>query len=156
MAGVNKVILVGHLGSDPEVRYPSSGTAVASFNIAISRSWNSRDGQRQEKTEWVKIVAWEKLAEICGQHLSKGRQVYVEGELQTREWTDKEGNKRKTTEVRARDVQFLGSKDGGGRRAGGEGSDRGGMQDGGSHSSSSSSESHTNYGPPPGEDDVPF
>lgn len=108
MASVNKVILIGNLGSDPEVRYTPSGAAVANFNIATNESWRDKNGQDQERTEWHKIVVWGKQAENCGEYLSKGRTVYVEGRLQTRDWTDKEGNKRYTTEIVANTIQFLG------------------------------------------------
>lgn len=107
-SGVNKVLLIGRLGGDPEVRYTSNGGAVANFNVATNESWTDKSGQKQERTEWHKVVVWGKLGELCGQYLSKGRQVYVEGRLQTREWTDKEGNKRYTTEIVAQNVQFLG------------------------------------------------
>ncbi|MBY0369141.1 single-stranded DNA-binding protein [bacterium] len=107
-SGVNKVILIGRLGSDPEVRYTSNGGAVANFNMATNESWMDKSGQKQERTEWHRIVIWGKLAELCGQYLSKGRQAYVEGRLQTRDWADKEGVKRYTTEVVAQTVQFLG------------------------------------------------
>jgi single-strand DNA-binding protein len=108
MASVNKVILVGNLGRDPEVRYTTSGTAVANFTMATTDRWNDQSGERKERTEWHRIVVWAKQAEIVGEYLRKGRQVYVEGSLQTREWTDREGNKRYTTEVRAQRVQMLG------------------------------------------------
>ena len=114
--GVNKVILIGHLGRDPEVRYTSSGGAVANFSIATTESWNDKSGQKQERTEWHKISVWGKLAELCGQYLNKGRQVYVEGRLQTREWNDKEGQKRYTTEIVAQNIQLLGGGQGGGQR----------------------------------------
>lgn len=114
---VNKVMLIGRLGSDPEVRYTSGGGAVANFSMATNDTWTDKSGQRQERTEWHRIVVWGKTAELCGQYLSKGRQAYIEGRLQTREWTDKEGQKRYTTEVVAQTVQFLG---GPGDRAGGE------------------------------------
>ncbi len=107
-SGVNKVILVGRLGADPEVRYTSNGGAVANFNVATSESWTDKAGQKQERTEWHRVVVWGKLGELCGQYLTKGRQAYIEGRLQTREWTDKEGHKRYTTEVNALNVQFLG------------------------------------------------
>ena len=107
MSGVNKVILVGRLGNDPEIRYTQGGAGVANFNIATSENWTDKEGARQEKTEWHRIVVWGKMAEICAQYLAKGRQVYVEGRLQTRQWDDKEGNKRYTTEVVANTVQFL-------------------------------------------------
>jgi single-strand DNA-binding protein len=109
MAGVNKVILVGNLGRDPEVRYTQSGTPVANFTMATTERWNDpTSGERKEKTEWHRIVVWGKQAEIAGEYLRKGRQVYVEGSLQTREWTDREGNTRQTTEVRAQRFQMLG------------------------------------------------
>jgi len=108
MASVNKVILIGNLGSDPEVKYTPSGSAVANFNIATNESWTSKDGKKEERTEWHKIVVWNKLAELCGEYLSKGRPIYIEGRLQTREWNDKDGNKRYTTEVVAQTIQFLG------------------------------------------------
>ena len=112
MAGVNKVILVGNLGRDPEVRYTTNGAAVATFSIATSFSWNDREsGEKQERTEWHRIVAWRKLGEICGEYLSKGSKVYIEGRLQTREWEDRDGNRRFTTEVVASDVQFLDPKE---------------------------------------------
>ncbi len=107
MSGVNKVILVGRLGADPEIRYTQGGAAVANFNIATSENWTDRDGQKQERTEWHRIVVWGKMAETCSQFLGKGRQVFVEGRLQTRQWDDKEGNKRYTTEIVANTVQFL-------------------------------------------------
>ncbi len=106
---VNKVILVGRLGADPEIRYTPSGAAVTNFNLATSESWNDKSGQKQERTEWHRIVVWAKLAELCNQYLSKGRQCYLEGRLQTRQWDDKDGNKRYTTEIVASTVQFLGS-----------------------------------------------
>jgi len=106
--GVNKVILIGRLGTDPEVRYTSNGGARANFNMATNESWTDKNGQKQERTEWHRIVVWGKLGELCGQYLSKGRQAFVEGRLQTREWTDKEGAKRYTTEIVAQNIQFLG------------------------------------------------
>ena len=115
MRGVNKVILVGNLGRDPEIRYTRDGTAVANLNLATSESWNDANGQRQERTEWHRVVAWGKLAEIAKEYLSKGRQVYIEGRLQTRSWDDKQGNKRYTTEVKADQMVMLGGRgDGGG------------------------------------------
>ena len=109
MAGVNKVILVGRLGADPEVRYTNTGTPVANFNIATSSSFTDKSGERTERTEWHRIVAFGKLAEICGEYLAKGKQVYIEGRLQTRDWEDRDGNKRKTTEIVANTMQMLGS-----------------------------------------------
>jgi single-strand DNA-binding protein len=111
---VNKVILVGNLGKDPEVRYTQTGSAVANFSIATSEQWNDRDGKRQERTEWHNIVVWGKQAETCGQYLAKGRQVYVEGSIRTRSYDDKSGNKRYVTEIVAQRIQFLGG--GGGTR----------------------------------------
>ena len=111
MAGLNKVILIGNLGRDPEVRYTPDGAAVATFSIATSEEWNDRaTGEKKERTEWHRIVTFRKLAEICGEYLSKGKQVYVEGRLQTRDWEDKEGNKRTTTEIVASQMLMLGSK----------------------------------------------
>src|SRR3990170_2050299 len=114
MSGVNKVILLGRLGADPEVRYTSGGTAVAKFNLATSETYKDKDGSKQEKTEWHRVVAFGKLGEICGEYLSKGKQVYVEGKLQTRSWEDKDGNKKYTTEVNINNMVMLGSGEGGG------------------------------------------
>jgi single-strand DNA-binding protein len=120
--GINKVILIGNLGGDPELRSTPGGTSVATFTLATNETWNDKDGAKQERTEWHRIVAWGRLAEICGQYLRKGRQVYIEGRLQTRTWEDKQGNQRKTTEVVARDMQMLGSRgEGGGERPQGGG-----------------------------------
>ena len=106
---VNKVILVGRLGRDPELKYTASGVPFCRFSMATDDSWNDKNsGERQERTEWHNIVAWDRLAEICNQYLTKGRLVYIEGSLQTRDWDDQEGNKRKTTEIRARDMVLLG------------------------------------------------
>ena len=99
MASVNKVILVGNLGADPEVRYTAGGSAVANFRIATTEQWTDKSGEKQEHTEWHKIVAWGRLGEICGEYLHKGKQVYVEGRLRTNEWEDRDGNRRFTTEV---------------------------------------------------------
>lgn len=111
MAGINKVILIGRLGNDPEVRYTPDGTAVANFSIATSDEWTDKaTNEKRERTEWHRIVAWRKLGEICGEYLSKGRQVYIEGKLQTRSW-EKDGVTRYSTEIVASDVQFLGSRD---------------------------------------------
>lgn len=115
MRGVNKVILVGNLGRDPEIRYTRDGTAVANLNLATSESWNDANGQRQERTEWHRVVAWGRLAEIAKEYLGKGRQVYVEGKLQTRSWEDKDGHKRYTTEIKADQMVMLGGRSEGGR-----------------------------------------
>lgn len=108
MASVNKVILIGNLGRDPEVKYTPGGNAVANFTLATNEKWTDKAGVKQERTEWHRIVVWGKTAEICGQYLKKGRQIYIEGSLTTREWNDKDGNKRTTTEVKAQRVQMLG------------------------------------------------
>ncbi|ABA87902.1 single-strand-binding protein [Syntrophotalea carbinolica DSM 2380] len=105
---VNKVILVGNLGKDPELRYTASGTAVANFSLATTERYKDRDGNSQEKTEWHNIVAWRQLAEICGKYLSKGRQVYIEGKIQTRSYEDRDGNRRYITEIVADQMQMLG------------------------------------------------
>lgn len=113
--GVNKVILIGHLGADPDMRYTPSGAGVCELRVATSESWKDKNGQRQERTEWHRVVVWGKTAEICAKYLAKGRQVYIEGRIQTRSYDDKEGQKRYITEVIANDVQFLSSgRDGGG------------------------------------------
>jgi single-strand DNA-binding protein len=143
MAGINKVILVGRLGNDPEVRYTQDGSAVASFSIATSDEWKDKEtGEKKERTEWHRIVAWRKLGEICGEYLSKGRQVYVEGKLQTRSW-EKDGVTRYTTEIVASDVQFLGGREAGNTASqnqyGGKDADYGGSA-----------------GPAPQDDDIPF
>ena len=106
---VNKVILVGRLGADPESKVISSGQTVTNFSVATSRTWKDSQGAKQEKTEWHRIVVWGRTAEICAQYLSKGRQVYIEGELQTRSWEDDQGQKKYSTEVEAQRVNFLGT-----------------------------------------------
>ncbi len=119
MASINKVILIGNLGADPEVRYAPSGTAVASFRLATTEQWTGKDGSKEEKTEWHRIVAFGRLGEVCGEYLHKGKQVYIEGRIQTKAWEDKEGVKRYTTEIIATTMQMLSS----GRRDG-DASDR--------------------------------
>ena len=112
MAGVNKVILIGNLGADPEVRYSPDGTAVAKFNIATSDQWKDRNtGEMKKSTERHRIVAFRRLGEICGEYLAKGKQVYIEGSLRTNQWQDKDGNKRYTTEIIASQMRMLGSRD---------------------------------------------
>jgi single-strand DNA-binding protein len=148
---VNKVILIGRLGRDPELKYTASGVPFCRFSIATDDVWNDKgSGERQERTEWHNIVAWDRLAEICNQYLTKGKQVYIEGSLQTREWDDQEGNKRKTTEVRARDMVML---SGGGEGAGGGGQRRAAaaadMAGGGSSTGTGSTSTIT-------DDDIPF
>lgn len=109
MASVNKVILIGRLGRDPELRYTQGGQAVANFTLATNERFANKSGEQQERTEWHRIVAWGKTGELCAQYLSKGRSAYIEGRLQTREWEDKEGHKRSTTEIVAQNVTFLDS-----------------------------------------------
>ena len=151
MGSVNKVILVGNLGRDAELRYTPGGAAVATLNMATTEVWNDKGGQRQEKTEWHRVVLWGKTAESLNEYLTKGKQIYVEGRLQTRQWDDKDGNKRYTTEIRGDRVVLLGGGGGGGARgAAGASTDRGGGDGGGSHAP----------GPEPSEpltdDDIPF
>ncbi len=136
MAGMNKVILVGNLGADPEVRYTAGGTAVCKFSLATSRRFTGKDGQKQEKTEWHRIVAWSKLAEICGQYLSKGKQVVIEGRIEYGSY-EKDGVKHYTTDIVAENMTMLGSPGSGGR----------------------GQEPEPPFEPPPGgmpEDDIPF
>ena len=150
--GVNKVILIGNLGADPELRYTPSGQPVANFRIATSESWVDKQGQKQERTEWHRIVAWGKLAELCGEYLAKGRQVFIEGKLQTRQWDDRDGNKRYTTEVQAREITFLGGR--------GEGATAGSArrpQQAANSNEPGAADEGFDYGPPPmPDDDVPF
>ncbi|WKZ35524.1 MAG: single-stranded DNA-binding protein [Anaerolineales bacterium] len=108
--GLNKVQIIGHLGKDPEMRYTPSGKPVTTFSVAVSRSWNSADGERHSETEWFNVVAWGNLAEICKQYLVKGQQVYIEGRLQTRRWDDKEGVKHTSVEIVAGEMMMLGER----------------------------------------------
>lgn len=127
MASVNKVIIVGNLGRDPEVRYTPSGSAVCNVSVASTRNWKNKDtGERQEETEWHRVVFYDRLAEIAGEYLKKGRSVYVEGRLKTRKWQDKDGKDQYTTEIIAQEMQMLGSREGGGMS-----DDRGGDDYGG-------------------------
>jgi single-strand DNA-binding protein len=142
MSGVNKVIIVGRLGADPELKSVGNGQSVARLNVATSEMWTGKDGQKQERTEWHRIVVWGKQAENCAKFLAKGRQVYVEGRLQTRSWEDTAtGQKKYATEIVANTVQFLG---GGAERS----------------TSTSSSDNYTDFGPEPSfdqsTDDIPF
>ena len=122
MASVNKVIILGNLGRDPELRYTPSGSAVCNVSIATTRNWKSREGgERQEETEWHRVVFYDRLAEIAGEYLKKGRPVYVEGRLKTRKWQDKEGKDNYTTEIIAEQMQLLGGREGGGDDMGGGG-----------------------------------
>ena len=107
MASLNKVMLIGNLGADPEIRYTPSGAAVANFNMATKAQWTTKEGEKQDRTEWHRIVAWRRLGEICGEYLHKGSLVYIEGRLQTRSWEDRDGNKRYTTEIVAQGMQML-------------------------------------------------
>jgi single-strand DNA-binding protein len=108
--GLNKVLIIGNLARDPEMRYTPSGRPVTSFNVGTARSWNAPDGERREETEWFNVVAWGGLAEICKQYLTKGQQVYIEGRLQTRRWEDQEGKKHSNTEVVANEMIILGDR----------------------------------------------
>jgi len=145
---INKVILVGNLGGDPEVRYANSGVAVCNFTMATTRNYKDKQGERKDETEWHRIVAFGRTAEVCGEYLKKGRQVYIEGRMQTRKWQDKDGNDRWTTEIVTENMQMLGN--------------RGGDSSGGAQRSSSSQASSGNndpYQPLPGDipdSDVPF
>lgn len=148
MSGVNKVIIVGRLGADPELKSVGQGQSVARLNVATSEAWTSKDGQKQERTEWHRIVVWGRQAENCAKHLSKGRQVYIEGRLQTRSWEDAtSGQKKYATEIVAQTVQFLGGGNGERRESTGSsaGADDYGYQD---------------FGPEPSFDasssDIPF
>ena len=118
MAGLNKVILIGNVGNDPEMRYTAGGAAVTSFRLAVSRNFSSKEGERREETEWFDVVTWNKLAEICSQFLQKGRQTYVEGRLHTRSWDGQDGQRHYRTEVVAEQVLFLGSPGGSGGTGG--------------------------------------
>lgn len=119
---LNKVMLIGNLGKDPELRYTQSGTAVASFNLATTETWKDKDGQKQESTEWHRVVAWAKLAETCGEYLHKGSKIYIEGKLSTRKWQDQNGVDKFTTEIIAREMKMLSPRPGGaaGPDAGGD------------------------------------
>ena len=150
MGSVNKVILVGNLGRDAELRYTPGGAAVATLNMATTETWNDKGGQRQEKTEWHRVVFWGKVAESLTEYLTKGKQVYVEGRLETRQWNDKDGNKRYTTEIKGDKIVLLGG--GGGQRGGGM--SRGGGEEsmGGGHPSHGADVPET----PLTDDDIPF
>ena len=110
MSSLNKVLLIGNLGKDPEIRYTQNGQSVATFSLATSENWTDQNGNRQERTEWHSIVAWSKLADLSQRFLAKGRQVYIEGRIQSREWTDQSGGKRRTTEIIASNIVFLGNR----------------------------------------------
>jgi len=147
MAGINKVILIGNLGRDPELRYTQNGQPVANFSLATSENWTDKtSGEKVEKTEWHRIVVWGRTAEHCSQYLAKGRTVYIEGRLQTRDWEDKEGQKRSTTEINAQTVQFLGGPKG----------QSAGSPEAGTEAGAGAGESRGTGGPPAAADDVPF
>jgi len=147
--GVNKVILIGNLGGDPEVRFTPDGVAVANFSLATTESWKDRNGERQERTEWHRLVLWRQLAEIAKNYLRKGSKLYVEGKLQTRSWDDQSGQKRYTTEVVVNEMEMLDSREGGGGGGGG-----GNMGGGGSDPGPSQPPP---YNPQGGDDDdLPF
>ena len=150
MASLNKVILIGNLGRDPEVRYTQNGSAVANFTLATNEVWTDKAGERQERTEWHRIVVWGKQAEIVREYLAKGRQVYVEGSLQTRQWDDREGNKRTTTEIKAARVLMLGRPPSSGS-TGGQGGGGGGEVVSEEPSPGQSEEPASRQ-----EDDIPF
>lgn len=161
MAGVNKVIIVGRLGADPETRQVGNGGTVARLSVATSENWVDKEGQKQERTEWHRIVVWGKLAEICGRHLSKGRQVYVEGRLQTRSWEDN-GQKKYSTEIVASTVQFLGGpseRAEAGNYAGGSSFQGAGRGTGGAQRSGDDAGGFQDFSPEPSFDsseDIPF
>jgi len=147
--GINKVILVGNLGADPETRYMPSGSAVTNLSVATSESWKDKQtGEQNERTEWHKVVMFDRLAEIAAEYLRKGSQVYIEGKLQTRKWQDRDGNDRWTTEIRASEMQMLGGR--GGAGGGSFGGGGGGGQQGGGGSAP------PQPGPDDFDDDIPF
>jgi len=151
--GINKCIFIGNLGADPETRYTPSGTAVTNIRIAVSENWKDRQsGEQQERTEWVRVVGFNRLAEIMGEYLTKGSQVYIEGRMQTNKWQDQQGNDRYTTEIVANDMQMLGGRGGGG------GGSRAGAPAGGSQGGSQSGGGQQGGGSPPDDfdDDIPF
>jgi len=151
MGSVNKVILVGNLGRDAELRYTPGGAAVATLNMATTEVWNDKGGQRQEKTEWHRIVLWGKTAESLAEYLTKGKQIYVEGRLQTRQWDDKDGNKRYTTEIRGDRIVLLGGGSGGAGGGRGPAMGRGAGDDMGGHGPGPDPSSE-----PLTDDDIPF
>ena len=171
--GINKVILVGNLGNDPEVRYAQSGSAITTISVATSESWKDKDGNQQERTEWHRVKAFGRLAEIMGEYLKKGRQVYIEGSLRTEKYTDKNGVEKYATDIIANEMQMLGGvgEGGGAQRGGGErseraskpaagGSERGGPRGGGgdhgSRSGGGSSAPPSRNDDPFPDDDIPF
>ena len=159
MSSVNKVILIGNLGADPEVRYTQGGTSVCSLRIATTETWTDKDGQKQEKTEWHRVTVWGRDAENCGQYLAKGRLVYVEGRIETRKYQDKDGSDRYVTEIVAQTVRFLGGGGGEERQEGGRTQNSGGGGAYGPRDRGGAQRSAPPAGPPgPGfnDDDLPF
>ena len=156
MASVNKVILVGNLGRDPETRYMPDGGAITNFSIATTDTWKDKSGEKQEKTEWHRISTFQRLAEIAGEYLKKGSQVYIEGRLQTRKWTDKDGVEKYTTEIIADKMQMLGSRQGMGGDGGGDSarSSSGGAPSGAAKSAASAKGGAAKFDD--FEDDIPF
>ncbi len=155
MSGLNKAIIIGNLGADVELRYTQGNKPVATFRLATSDNWTDKDGQKQERTEWHRIVAFGRLAELCSKYLSKGRQVYVEGRIQTRQWQDNSGNTRYTTEINASDIVFLGSGSRGGDDYGSsanqyDDSQYGGNQYGASHGGFNQGAQYRGAAPAPG------
>ncbi len=150
--GINKVILVGNLGDDPETRYSPNNTAVTKIRVATNESWRDKDsGEQKERTEWHRVVFFGRLAEIAGEYLRKGRQVYIEGSLRTNKWQDRDGNDRYTTEVVASEMQMLGGREGGAPTGGGGSRPAGGDGDRGGSSGSGGSSGGTDF-----DDDIPF
>ena len=129
---MNKAMIIGNLGNDPELRYTANETPVATLSVATTERWKDSDGNKQERTEWHRVVVWQRLAEVCGEHLNKGDKVYIEGKLQTRKWEDQDGNTRYTTEIVARELEMLGGGNG------------------------KTNDSPANHEEPPMPDDVPF
>lgn len=143
---LNKAMIIGNLGADPEVRYTKSGSAVSNLSVATNEKWTDKSGQRQERTEWHRVVVFGKTAENCSKYLKKGRQVYVEGRIQTNDWEDKDGNKRYTTEIVAQNVTFLSGGNGGG----------GGDYSGGGAQSQERPRVESNYDQSFNDDEIPF
>ena len=161
---INKVILIGNVGRDPELRYTANGTAVANFSLATSRRYKDRDGNQREETEWHRCVAWARLAEIINQYAPKGKQLYLEGRLQTRQWDDKDGNTKYSTEIVIEEMKLLGGRgdagQGGGGGGGGWNQDAGGQQGGGEQQDGGGQEGGGGGAPTPStpvsDDDIPF
>ncbi|GAV19481.1 single-strand DNA-binding protein [Mariprofundus micogutta] len=162
---LNKVMLIGNLGADPETRFTQDGTCVCNLRLATTEKFKSRDGQQQERTEWHRVVLWGRLGEIANQYLSKGARVYIEGKIETRKWTNKDGQDQYTTEIRANEMKMLGGGAGGGARSGGgqpQSANQGGgfpTHGGGGAAASKSNDPFANspdFGDVPIDDDIPF